>query len=153
LTPFIWEYSFCLQINWRNCSAGSQRAGKNTKGASKTPFSWLRGRDLNPLSAKSREDEKYLVLIYTIEGVKDDWVFVRAQVQRIQGSDAKTLDDMVIKMRLPTKMGEPVDYAVKLTIADGKEIFPVVHFKFVVLERLSPSDLILATAATPESTS
>jgi len=108
---------------------------------------------LNPLSAKSREDEKYLVLIYTIEGVKDDWVFVRAQVQRIQGSDAKTLDDMVIKMRLPTKMGEPVDYAVKLTIADGKEIFPVVHFKFVVLERLSPSDLILATAATPESTS
>ena len=56
-------------------------------------------------------------------------------------------------MRLPTKIGEPVDYALKFTIADGKEIFPVVHFKFVVLERLSPSDLILATAATPESIS
>lgn len=51
------------------------------------------------------------MLIYTIEGVKDDWVFVRAQVQRIQGSDARTLDDRVIKMHLPTKIGEPVDYA------------------------------------------
>lgn len=99
------------------------------------------------------KDQKVLILTYTIEGIRDNFVLVRSQLEHSDGKVVKTVRHDVIKMRLPTKVGEPVTYGLRLKSDDGKIIFPTVEFRFVVLERLSPTELILATGVKSQKTS
>jgi hypothetical protein len=59
----------------------------------------------------------------------------------IKQSDGQILDDKPVEIRLPSDVGKPVTYSPRLQGIEAA----TVTFQVVLLERLSPTELILAT--------
>jgi hypothetical protein len=95
---------------------------------------------------KGFKEQKVYAIIYTVEGIKEDFLVVRSTIRQ---SDGQVLDDKPIKMRLPSEVGKPVTYSPRF---QGKGA-STASFQLVLLERLSPTDLILAAGIKPPSTS
>jgi hypothetical protein len=95
---------------------------------------------------KSSKDQKVYAITYTIEEIKEDFLVVRST---IRPSDGKVLDDKSIKMRLPSDVGKPVTYSPRFQVMGASTS----SFELVLLERLSPTDLILAAGIKGPSTS
>ena len=87
---------------------------------------------------KRSKGQKVYAITYTVEGIKENFLVVRSAIKK---SDGQILDDKPIEMRLPSDVGKPVTYSPRL---QGMEA-STVTFQLVLLERLSPTDLILAT--------
>lgn len=90
--------------------------------------------------------EQNVYAIYTVEGIKEDFLVVRSTIKQ---SDGKVLDDKPIKMRLPSDIGKPVTYSPRFQGIGAS----TASLQLVLLERLSPTDLILATGIKSPSTS
>ena len=104
-----------------------------------------------PVAASGSKDEKEFFLTYTIEGIKDNTLIMRVQLEEeIHGKVVRSVYDRRVQIRLPTAVGERVTYDFKLK-GDGIST-PPVRLELVVLERVSPDNLILATAIKPPST-
>jgi hypothetical protein len=95
---------------------------------------------------KGSKEQKVYAITYTVEGIKEDFLVVRSTIRQ---SDGRVLDDKPIKMRLPSDVGKPVTYSPRFQGIGAS----TASFQLVLLERLSPSDLILATGIKPPSTS
>ena len=95
---------------------------------------------------KGSKEQNVYAITYTVEGIKADFLVVRSTIKQ---SDGQILDDKPIEMRLPSDVGKPVTYSPRL---QGMEA-STVAFQLVLLERLSPTDLILATGIKSPSTS
>ena len=95
---------------------------------------------------KGSKGQKVYAITYTVEGIKADFLVVRSTIKQ---SDGQILDDKPIKMRLPSDVGKPVTYSPRLKGMEAS----TVTFQLVLLERLSPTDLILATGIKSPSTS
>ena len=95
---------------------------------------------------KGSKEQKVYTIIYTVEGIKEDFLVVRSIIRQ---SDGQVLDDKPIKMRLPSNVGKPVTYSPRF---QGMGALTA-SFQLVLLERLSPTDLILATGIKSPSTS
>jgi hypothetical protein len=95
---------------------------------------------------KGSKEQNVYAITYTVEGMKENSLVVRSAVKR---SDGQILDDKLIEMRLPSDLGKPVTYSPRL---QGMEA-SAVTFQLVLLERLSATDLILATGIKSSSTS
>ena len=95
---------------------------------------------------KGSKGQKVYAITYTVVEIKEDFLVVRSTIKQ---SDGQVLDDKPIKMRLPSDVGKPVTYSPRLKGMEGS----TVTFQLVLLERLSPTDLILATGIKPPSTS
>ena len=95
---------------------------------------------------KGSKEQKVYAITYTVEGIKEDFLVVRSTIRQ---SDGKVLDDKPIKMRLPSDVGRPVTYSPRFQGMRAS----TASFQLVLLERLSPTDLILATGIKPPSTS
>jgi hypothetical protein len=87
---------------------------------------------------KGSKEQKVYAITYTVEGVKGDFLVVRSTIRQ---SDGQVLDDKPIKMRLPSDVGKPVTYSPRFQGMGAS----TASFQLVLLERLSPTDLILAT--------
>ena len=87
---------------------------------------------------KGNKEQKVYAVTYTVVEIKDEFLVVRSTLRQ---SDGKVLDDKPIKMRLPSDVGKSVTYSPRL---QGMAT-PTASFEVVILERLSPTDLILAT--------
>lgn len=94
---------------------------------------------------KGSKEQKVYAIIYTVEGIKEDFLVVRSIIRQ---SDGQVLDDKPIEMRLPSDVGRPVTYSPRLK---GMEASPIT-FQLVLLERLSPTDLILAAGIKSSTT-
>jgi hypothetical protein len=95
---------------------------------------------------KSSKEQNVYAITYTVEGIKENFLMVRSTMKK---SDGQILDDKPIEMRLPSDVGRPVTYSPRLKGMEGS----TVTFQLVLLERLSPTDLILATGIKSYSTS
>jgi hypothetical protein len=95
---------------------------------------------------KGAKEQNVYAITYTVEGIKENFLVVRSAIKK---SDGQILDDKPIEMRLPSDVGRPVTYAPRLKGMEGS----TVTFQLVLLERLSPTDLILATGIKSSSTS
>ena len=95
---------------------------------------------------KGSKGQDVYAITYTIEGIKENFLVVRSTIKK---SDGQILDDKPIEMRLPSDVGRPVTYSPRLKGMEGS----TVTFQLVLLERLSPTDLILATGIRSSSTS
>ncbi len=95
---------------------------------------------------KGSRGQKVYAITYTVEGIKEDFLVVRSTIRQ---SDGQVLDDKPIKMRLPSDVGKPVTYSPRFQGMGAS----TASFQLVLLERLSPTDLILATGIKPPSTS
>ena len=95
---------------------------------------------------KGSKGQKVYAITYTVEGIKADFLVVRSTIKQ---SDGQILDDKPIEMRLPSDVGKPVTYSPRLKGMEAS----TVTFQLVLLERLSPTDLILATGIKSPSTS
>jgi len=95
---------------------------------------------------KGSKEQKVYAITYTVEGIKEDFLVVRSTIKQ---SDGQVLDDKPIKMRLPSDVGKPVTYSPRFQGMGAS----TASFQLVLLERLSPTDLILATGIKPPSTS
>jgi hypothetical protein len=98
------------------------------------------------LPYKGPKEQKVYAITYTVEGIKEDFLVVRSTIRQ---SDGKVLDDKPIKMRLPSEVGKPVTYSPRFQGMGAS----TASFQLVLLERLSPTDLILATGIKSPSTS
>jgi hypothetical protein len=87
---------------------------------------------------KGSKGQNVYAITYTVEGIKENFLVVRSAIKK---SDGQILDDKPIEMPLPSDVGKPVTYSPRL---QGMEA-STVTFQLVLLERLSPTDLILAT--------
>mgnify|MGYP001362333037 CR=1 FL=1 len=94
---------------------------------------------------KGSKEQKVYAIIYTVEGIKEDFLVVRSIIRQ---SDGQVLDDKPIEMRLPSDVGRPLTYSPRLK---GMEASPIT-FQLVLLERLSPTDLILAAGIKSSTT-
>ena len=90
-----------------------------------------------PYKGSKRQKNAYAIT-YTAKGIKENILVVRSAIKQ---SDGQILDNKPIEMRLPSEVGKPVTYSPRL---QGMEA-STVTFQLVLLERLSPTDLILAT--------
>ena len=95
---------------------------------------------------KGSKEQKVYAITYTVEGIKEDFLVVRSTIRQ---SDGQVLDDKPIKMRLPSDVGKPVTYSPRFQGMGAS----TASFQLVLLERLSPTDLILATGIKSPSTS
>ena len=95
---------------------------------------------------KGSKEQKVYAITYTVEGIKEDFLVVRSTIKQ---SDGKVLDDKPIEMRLPSDVGKPVTYSPRLQGMGAS----TASFQLVLLERLSPTDLILAAGIKSPSTS
>jgi hypothetical protein len=95
---------------------------------------------------KGTKDQKVYAITYTVEGIKEDFLVVRSIIRQ---SDGQVLDDKPIKMRLPSDVGKPVNYSPRFQNMGSS----TASFQLVLLERLSPTDLIFATGIKSPSTS
>jgi hypothetical protein len=95
---------------------------------------------------KGSKEQNVYAITYTVEGIKENSLVVRSAIKK---SDGQILDDKPIEMRLPPDVGMPVTYSPQLKGIKGS----TVTFQLVLLERLSPTDLILATGIKSSSTS
>jgi hypothetical protein len=95
---------------------------------------------------KGSKEQKVYAITYTVEGIKEDFLVVRSTIRQ---SDGQVLDDKPIKMRLPSDVGKPVTYSPRFQGMGAS----TASFHLVLLERLSPTDLILATGIKSPSTS
>jgi hypothetical protein len=95
---------------------------------------------------KGSNEQKVYAITYTVEGIKEDLLVVRSTIRQ---SDGKVLNDKPIKMRLPSEVGKPVTYSPRFQGMGAS----TVSFQIVLLERLSSTDLILATGIKSPSTS
>jgi hypothetical protein len=94
---------------------------------------------------KGSKGQHVYAIICTVEGIKENVLIVRSA---IKGSDGQILDNKSIEMRLPSDVGKPITYSPRL---QGMEA-STVTFQLVLLRRLSPTDLILATGLKGPST-
>ena len=95
---------------------------------------------------KGSKEQKVYAITYTVEGIKEDFLVVRSTIRQ---SDGQVLDDKPIKLRLPSDLGKPVTYSPRFQGMGAS----TASFQLVLLERLSPTDLILATGIKSPSTS
>ncbi|HXV79642.1 MAG TPA: hypothetical protein VEG60_07160 [Candidatus Binatia bacterium] len=95
---------------------------------------------------KDSKEQKVYAITYTAVEIKEDFLVVRSTIRQ---SDGKVLDDKPIKMRLPSDVGKSVTYSPRLQGMGAS----TVTFQLGLLERLSPTDLILATGIKGPSTS
>jgi hypothetical protein len=95
---------------------------------------------------KGSKEQKVYAITYTVEGIKEDFLVVRSTIRQ---SDGQVLDDKPLKMRLPSDVGKPVTYSPRFQGMGAS----TASFHLVLLERLSPTDLILATGIKSPSTS
>lgn len=95
---------------------------------------------------KGSKEQKVYAITYTVEGIKEDFLVVRTTIRQ---SDGQVLDDKPIKMRLPSDVGKPVTYSPRFQGMGAS----TASFHLVLLERLSPTDSILATGIKSPSTS
>jgi hypothetical protein len=95
---------------------------------------------------KGSKEQKVYAITYTVEGIKEDFLVVRSTIRQ---SDGQVLYDKPIKMRLPSDVGKPVTYSPRFQGMGAS----TASFQLVLLERLSPTDLILATGIKSPSTS
>ena len=95
---------------------------------------------------KGSKEQNVYAITYTVEGIKENVLVVRSAIKK---SDGQILDDKPIEMRLPSDVGRPVTYSSRLKGMEGS----TVTFQLVLLERLSSTDLILATGIKSSSTS
>jgi hypothetical protein len=95
---------------------------------------------------KGSKEQKVYAITYTVEGIKEDFLVVRSTIKQ---SNGKVLDDKPIKMRLPSEVGKPVTYSPRFQGMGAS----TGSFQLVLLERLSPTDLILAAGIKSPSTS
>jgi len=95
---------------------------------------------------KGAKEKNVYAITYTVEGIKENFLVVRSAIKR---SDGKILDDKPIEIRLPSDVGKPVTYSPRLRGMEAS----TVTFQLVLLERLSPTDLIFATGIKSSSTS
>ena len=94
---------------------------------------------------KGSKEQNVYAITYTVEGIKADFLVVRSTIKQ---SDGQILDDKPIEMRLPSDVGRPATYSPRLKGMEAS----TVTFQLVLLERLSPTDLILATGIKSSST-
>ena len=94
---------------------------------------------------KGSKEQVVYAITYTVEGIKENVLVVRSAVKK---NDGQILDDKPIEMRLPSDVGRPVTYSPRLKGMEASHI----TFQLVLLERLSPTDLILATGIKSSST-
>jgi hypothetical protein len=87
---------------------------------------------------KGSKGQNVYAITYTIEGIKENLLVARSAIKQ---SDGQILDDKPIEMRLPSDVGKPVTYSPRLKGMEASNV----TFQLVLLERLSPTDLILAT--------
>lgn len=87
---------------------------------------------------KGSKDRKVYAITYTVEGIKGDFLMVQSTIKQ---SDGQVLEDKPIKMRLPSEVGKPVTHSPRFQSMGAS----TASFQLVLLERLSPTDLILAT--------
>jgi len=95
---------------------------------------------------KGAKEKNVYAITYTVEGIKENFLVARSTIKR---SDGKILDDKPIEIRLPSDVGKPVTYSPRLRGMEAS----TVTFQLVLLERLSPTDLIFATGIKSSSTS
>jgi hypothetical protein len=95
---------------------------------------------------KSSKEQKVYAITYTVVEIKEEFLVVRSTIRQ---SDGKVLDDKPIKMRLPSDVGKPVTFSPRLQGMGAS----TASFELVLLERLSPTDLILATGIKSHSAS
>lgn len=94
---------------------------------------------------RSSKGQHVYAIMCTVEGIKENVLMVRSA---IKGNDGQILDNQSMEMRLPSDVGKPLTYSPRL---QGMEA-PTVTFELVLLRRLSPTDLILATGLKGPST-
>ena len=94
---------------------------------------------------KGSKEQNVYAITYTVEGIKENVLVVRSAIKK---SDGQILDDKPIEMRLPSDVGRPVTYSPRLKGMEASHI----TFQLVILERLSPTDLILATGIKSSTT-
>jgi hypothetical protein len=94
---------------------------------------------------KGSKEQNVYAITYTVEGIKENVLVVRSAIKK---SDGQILDDKPIEMRLPSDVGRPATYSPRLKGMEAS----TVTFQLVLLERLSPTDLILATGIKSSST-
>ena len=94
---------------------------------------------------KGSKEQNVYAITYTVEGIKENVLVVRSAIKK---SDGQILDDKPIEMRLPSDVGRPVTYSPRLKGMEASHI----TFQLVLLERLSPTDLILATGIKSSTT-
>ena len=87
---------------------------------------------------KGSKEQNVYAITYTVEGIKENVLVVRSAIKK---SDGQILDDKPIEMRLPSDVGKPATYSPRLKGMEAS----TVTFQLVLLERLSPTELILAT--------
>jgi hypothetical protein len=92
------------------------------------------------------KEQNLNAVTYTVERIKENFLVARSAIKQ---SDGQILDDKPIEMRLPSDVGKPVSYSPRLKGMEAS----TVTFQLVLLERLSPTDLILATSIKGRSTS
>lgn len=95
---------------------------------------------------KGSKEQNVYAITYTVEGMKENSLVVRSAIKR---SDGQILDNKLIEMRLPSDVGKPLTYSPRLRGMEAS----TVTFQLVLLERLSPTDLILATGIKSSSAS
>jgi hypothetical protein len=103
-----------------------------------------------PISVQEKETTKTIFITYTIEGVVGNSIIIRAQIK--DEKFEKTLYDRRIEVRIPTDE-KRATLRLRFELTPGPVHTPPVRLEIVVLERLSPTDLIIATGldASPAS--
>jgi hypothetical protein len=87
---------------------------------------------------KGSKEQNVYAITYTVEGIKENLLMARSAIKQ---SDGQILDDKPVEIRLPSDVGKPVTYSPRLQGMEASNV----TFQLVLLERLSPTDLILAT--------
>jgi hypothetical protein len=88
---------------------------------------------------KGSKEQKVYAITYTVEGIKENFLVARSAIKQ---SDGQILDDKPVEIRLPSDVGKLVTYSPRLQGMEASNV----TFQLVLLERLSPTDLILATS-------
>jgi hypothetical protein len=101
---------------------------------------------------------KETFLTYTIEGIREGFLIVRAQVEEEMGGKVvRSLYDRHIQIRLPSEVGKHDSYCFKFSQGGSETepnwIGPPVCIEVALLERTGPDNLIFASAVKPEATS
>jgi hypothetical protein len=87
---------------------------------------------------KGSKEQNVYAITYTVEGIKENLLMARSAIKQ---SDGQILDDKPVEIRLPSDVGKPVTYSPRLQGMEASNV----TFQLVLLERLSPTELILAT--------
>jgi hypothetical protein len=87
---------------------------------------------------KGSKEQNVYAITYTVEGIKENFLVARSAIKQ---SDGQILDDKPVEIRLPSDVGKPVTYSPRLQGMEASNV----TFQLVLLERLSPTELILAT--------